>query len=79
MRPRDPGNIYTIAVGTNFHVWYGTKTIPEFLPADGSLLVATSKFGLHTIRRRSATRKHLFQYPQGDRSGLGPKKDKHQH
>ena len=37
MRPRDPGNIYTVAVGTNFHVWYGTKTIPEFLPADGEV------------------------------------------
>ena len=38
-----------------------------------------SKFGLHTIRQHSATRKH-FQYPQGNRSGLRkPKKDKHQH
>ena len=44
-----------------------------------SLLVATSNFGLLTIRRHSATRKHLFLYPQGDRSGLKkPKKDKHQ-
>ena len=43
-----------------------------------SLLVATSKFGLLTIRWHSAARKHLFLYPQGDRSGLGkPKKDKH--
>ena len=31
--------------------------------------------GLLTIRQHSATRKHLFQYPQGDRSGLRkPKK-----
>ena len=43
-------------------------------------MVATSKFGLLTIRWHSATRKHLFQYPQGDRSGLRkPKKDKHLH
>ena len=38
-------------------------------------MVATSKFGLLTIRQHSATRKHLFLYPQGDRSGLRkPKK-----
>ena len=44
------------------------------------LLVATSKFGLLTIRRHSATRKHIFPYPQADRSGLRkPKKYKHQH
>ena len=35
-----------------------------------SLLVATSKLSLLTIRRHSATRKHLFPYPQGDRSGI---------
>ena len=33
-------------------------------------MVTTSKFGLLTIRRHSTTRKHLFPYPQGDRSGL---------
>ena len=58
---------------------HGTKTTPVFLPADGSLLVATSKFVLLTIRQHSATRKHLFAYPQADRSGLRKlKKDKHQ-
>ena len=41
----------------------------------GKILVATSKFGVLTIRWHSATRKHLFLYPQGDRSGLRkPKK-----
>ena len=36
--------------------------------------------GLLTISRHSATRKHLFLYPQGDRSGLrNPKIDKDQH
>ena len=60
---------------------HGTKTTRVFVRADEeSLLVATSKFGLLTIRWHSATRKHVFQYPQGDRSGLRkPKKDKHQH
>ena len=44
------------------------------------LLVAYSKFGLLTIRWHSATRKHLFPYPQGDRSSLTKeKKNKHQH
>ena len=33
-------------------------------------LVATSKFGLLTIKWHSATRKHLFLYAQGDRSGF---------
>ena len=34
-------------------------------------------FVLLTIRRHSATRKNLFSYPQGDRSGLRkPKKEK---
>ena len=45
-----------------------------------SLLVATSKFSLLTIIWHSATRKHLFLYPQGDRSSLKkPKTDMHQH
>ena len=45
-----------------------------------SLLVATSKFGLITTMRHSTTRKYLFPYAEGDRSGLQkPKKDKHQH
>ena len=43
------------------------------------LLVATSKFRLLTMRQYNATRKHLFPYPHGDRSGLRKlKKDKHQ-
>ena len=44
-----------------------------------SHLVATSSFGLLTIRWLNATRKHVFLYPQGDLSGLGkPKNDMHQ-
>ena len=42
--------------------------------------LATSKFGLLTIRWPSATRKNLFLYPHCDKSGLRkPKKDKNQH
>ena len=51
-----------MAVGTDFHAQHGTETILVFLPADGE--VATSKFGFLTIRWYSATRKHLFLYPQ---------------
>ena len=60
---------------------HGTKTTPVFLPADGedsSLLLPSSVSLLSggTVQPE----KHLFQYPQGDRSGLRkPKKDKHQH
>ena len=55
---------------------HGTKTTPVFLPADGEVLVATSKLGLLTIRQHNAIKKHLFPYPQGDRPGLRkPKKE----
>ena len=40
-----------------------------------SLLVASSKFGIFTIKGHCATRENLFLYPQGDKSGLRkPKK-----
>ena len=35
-----------IAVETHFHAQHGTKTIAVFLPADGGLLVTTSKFDI---------------------------------
>ena len=42
-----------------------------------SLLIATSRFGLLTMKRHKSTRKHLSLNPQGDRSGLRkPKMDK---
>ena len=45
-----------------------------------SLLVTTSQSGLLTILQHSVTRKHLFLYPQGERSGKKKQKnDKHQH
>ena len=37
-------------------------------------MVATYKFGLLTIRWHNAPRKHLFLYPEGDRSGMGKPK-----
>ena len=60
---------------------HGTKTTLAFLPADQEAsFIATSKFGLLTIRQHSAARKPLILYPQGDRSGLrNPKNDKNQH
>ena len=40
-------------------------------------MVATVKFDLLTIMLHGATRKRLFAYPQGDRSGLRkPKNDR---
>ena len=70
-----------IAVKTHFHAQHGNKTTPSFLPADGEAnwvllpgLVSLLSGGT------GATTKHLFLYPQGDRSGLrNPKKDKPQH
>ena len=82
MTSRDFGNTpLEIVVGTHFHARHGTKSTPVFLPTDReAFLVATSKFGLLTISRHSATRKHLLLYPQGDRSGpKKPKKGKHKH
>ena len=39
-------------------------------------MVTTSKFGILTIRQHSATRKHLFLYPPGDRPVLRKPKKK---
>ena len=59
---------------------HSTKTTPVYLPADGEASRLLLPSSLLTIRWRSATRKHLFLYPQGGRSGLRkPKKNKHQH
>ena len=69
-----------IDAGTHFHVRHGTQSILVFLPADGEASWSLFPISLLTIRHHSATRKDLFLYPQGDRSGLRkPKKDKHQH
>ena len=44
------------------------------------LLVSNSKFGLITPNAAQCNQKHLFLYPQGDRSGLRkPKKDRQEH
>ena len=55
---------------THFYVQCGTETLGIFICWWRSGLVVTSKFSLLTIRWHSATRKHLFLYPQNDRSGL---------
>ena len=61
-----------IAVGTHYNARQGTKTILVFLPADGEA-------SWSALLWHRATRKHLFLYSKGDRSGLRkPKKDKHQ-
>ena len=49
---------------------HGTKTILVFLPADGKASWSLIQSCLLIIRQHSATRKHLFLYPRGDRSGL---------
>ena len=69
-----------IVVGTHFHGQHGTKTTLVFFTCWWrSLLPATCKFSLLTIRQHSATRKHLFLYPPGERSDLRKtKNDKHQ-
>ena len=60
-----------LAVGTHFHARHGTKTTLVFVTADAKkLLVAFSQICLFKISQSSATRKHLFLYPQRDRSGL---------
>ena len=52
--------------GTQFPAQHGSKTTPVFLPTDGqNSWFLLQKFGLLTIRHLSATRKHLFPYPQG--------------
>ena len=70
----DPGTseIFTppeIAAGMHFHArtWHQNYR-GIFNCWWRSLLVAPSKFGLLTITRHSATRKHLFLYPRGARS-----------
>ena len=65
-----------IAVGMHFYVRTWHYNYPSvFTCWWRSLFVATSTFSLLTIRRHSATRKHLLLYPEGDWSGLTkPKK-----
>lgn len=56
-----------ITAGTRLHAWQNTKTTIE-LPITcrwKNFLVGTSKSGFFTLKRSSATRKHLFFYPQG--------------
>ena len=70
-----------IDVGTHFCTHHGTNYPIICICWWRILLVATiSKFHLLTIRQHGATKKHLFQFPEGQSSGLGKsKKDKHKH
>ena len=56
-----------IAVGTHFHARYGTETILSFSLTDGE---ASWLLLLSITPYYRATRKHVFLYPQEDRSGL---------
>ena len=62
-------------------MWNMTLKLPQyFYLLTENPLIAISKFGLFTVRRHSATWKHLSLSAKGDRSSLGkPKIDKHQH
>ena len=68
-KPSESSEVSTPAetpTGTQFPAQHDTKTTPLFLPTDGqNSWFLLQKFGLLTIRRLSATRKHLFRYPQG--------------
>ena len=72
-KPSETSEVSTppeMPAGTQFPAQHGTKTTPVFLPTDGQnswflLQKFGLQFGLLTVRRLSATRKHLFRYPQG--------------
>ena len=70
-----------IAVGTQFHARHGTKTTPVFLLVDRKASWSLLQSSVSLLSgSTSATKKNLFLYPEGERSGLRkPKKDKHQH
>ena len=77
MTPRDLKNIHTIRNSCRdtrpcvaWHQHYSSI----FTCRRRRLLVATSKFSLLNIRWHSVTRKHLFLYAQGERSGLRKQK-----
>ena len=57
---------------------HGTKTTLVFSLADGKASWSLLPSSVSLLSGDSATRKHLFLYPQGERSGLRkPKKDKY--
>ena len=64
-----------IAARINFHAQHRTKTTLVFLPADAETSWSLLPSSVILLSRQSATRKHLFLYPQDDRLGLKkPKK-----
>ena len=77
MTPRDLGNTTSleIDVGTHCRMRHDTKSTAVFLTSDGEAswsLLPSSVYLL--LSGGSTTRKHLFPYPQGDRSGLESQK-----
>ena len=74
MTPRDLENIHTAGNSCRDTFMRNMALKLPFLPADGE-----ASWSL-TVRPHNATRKHLFLYTQGDKSGLRkPIRDKHQH
>ena len=83
MTSTDLGNIHTTRNSYRGTISFNAMALklPVFLPVDGeaSWLLLLSLVSLLS-RQHSATRKHIFIYPQGDRSGLRKlKKYKDQH
>ena len=78
MTPRDLRNTHPTGNSCRDTLSFTKKALklPQYFTCwRRSLLAITSKFGLLTIRRHSATRKRLSLYPQGGRSGMKkPKK-----
>ena len=75
MTPSDLRNIQPLEIVVGMHFHAQTWDYPSiFIYWWRSLLIATSKLSLLTFRPHSETRKHLFLYPQGDRSSLGKSK-----
>ena len=74
MTPRDLRNIHTTGNSCRDALLCMNMALklPQYFYL---LMVTTPKFGLLTIRRHSATRKHLFSYPQVNRLGLKKSKE----
>ena len=76
MKTRDLGNTHTNKYGWRATFPYTTLNYTSIFTCWwGGLLVNILKSSLPTVRWHNATRKHIFLYTQGDRSGLRkPKK-----
>ena len=59
-----------IAAGSHFHAWHDSKPTSTFYLLMEKPLDCCFQVCLLIIRCHSAPRKHVFLYPQGDRSSL---------